>query len=304
MVDATDHGARRRLMATAFSKTYLRQNWEGIVRDKIRLAVTKMKEEARQLGKMDVLKWWTLMTTDVATHLMFGESFHMIEQGKKDEYIRVLEMALQGGGIGSELPLVRAIGQYLPFEPSRTLFGGRHYLQEKAHIAVKNAYAPGNEKDLFAHMIHEAEKGLHLDETDVELEAGALIIAGSDTTAVSLTYLVWCVLSRPELTGLLCTELKQLPQGYCDRDLEALPVLNAVIEETVRLYGAAPGGMPRQKPTEPEYLGGHLIPAGQRSQLRLTHYIVTPGSFPILSCEFSMINNTGEGRLISELLQV
>lgn len=171
-------------------------------------------------------------------------------------------MALQGGGIGAELPLVRAVGQYLPFEPFRTLFGGNHYLQEKAQIAVKNAYAPGNEKNLFAHMIHEAEKGVNLDETDVELEAAALIVAGSDTTAVSLTYLVWCVLSRPELTDWLCTELKQLPEEYCDRDLEDLPILNAVIEETLRLYGAAPGGMPRQKPAGPEYLGGHLIPAG------------------------------------------
>lgn len=82
MVDAKDHGARRRLMARAFSKTYLRQNWEGIVRDKIRLTVTKMEEESEGVGKMNALKWWTLMTTDVATHLMFGESFHMIEQGK------------------------------------------------------------------------------------------------------------------------------------------------------------------------------------------------------------------------------
>ena len=82
MVDAKAHAARRRLMARAFSKTYLRHNWEGIVRDKIRLAVTKMEGESSGMGKMDALKWWTLMTTDVATHLMFGESFHMIEEGK------------------------------------------------------------------------------------------------------------------------------------------------------------------------------------------------------------------------------
>lgn len=82
MVDAKDHGARRRLMARAFSKTYLRQHWESVVREKTRLSLTKLVEESQEGGKADLLKWWTLMATDVATHLMFGESFHMIEQGK------------------------------------------------------------------------------------------------------------------------------------------------------------------------------------------------------------------------------
>ncbi|KAK5053854.1 hypothetical protein LTR84_001816 [Exophiala bonariae] len=262
MVDAKDHGARRRLMARAFSKTYLRQHWEGVVREKVRLCITKLLEESNGVGKANILKWWTLMTTDVATHLMFGESFHMIEQGKKDEYIRILEIALMGGGIGAELPLVRAIGKHLPFEPFKTLFGGNKYIMEKAQTAVNNAYAADGEKNLFAHIIHEAGKGEQLDEIDVKLEAGALIVAGSDTTAVTLTYLVWCVLSSPELSASLCAELKGLPVDYSDRDLEDLPVLSAVIEETLRLYGAAPGGIPRQKPNGPEYLGGYLIPAG------------------------------------------
>lgn len=181
---------------------------------------------------------------------------------KKDEYIRILELSLQGGGIGAELPLVRWVGKRLPFEPFRTLFGGNDYILKKAQIAVNNAYAAGGEKNLFAPIILEAEKGVHLDETDVKLEAGGLIVAGSDTTAVSLTYLVWCILSRPELSELLCKELAQLSDDYSDRDLEDLPVLNAAIEESLRLYGAAPGGIPRQRPSGPEDLGGYLIPAG------------------------------------------
>lgn len=169
---------------------------------------------------------------------------------------------MMGGGIGAELPLVRAIGKHMPFEPFKTLFGGNKYLMKKAQIAVNNAYAADGEKNLFAHMIHEAGKGVQLDELDVKLEAGALIVAGSDTTAVSLTYLVWCVLSRPEVAASLSIELRRLPDDYSDRDLEDLPVLSAIIEETLRLYGAAPGGIPRQKPSGPEYLGGYLIPPG------------------------------------------
>ena len=82
MVDSKAHGVRRKLLARAFSKTYLRQHWEGVVRGKASLAVDKMRAESGKEGSTDMLKWWTLMATDVATHLMFGDSFHMIEEGK------------------------------------------------------------------------------------------------------------------------------------------------------------------------------------------------------------------------------
>ncbi len=82
MSDPKVHGARRRLLARGFSKTYLRQNWEEVVREKIRLTVSKIKDESTENGFANILKWWTLMATDVAVHLMFGESFRMLEQGK------------------------------------------------------------------------------------------------------------------------------------------------------------------------------------------------------------------------------
>jgi cytochrome P450 len=180
---------------------------------------------------------------------------------QKDEYINVLESALKGGGIGAELPLVRAIGRYLPFEVCRTLFAANTYLVQKAAVAVTNADA-GGEKTPFAHIMREADKGEKLDDLDLKLEASGLIVAGSDTTAISLTYLVWAVLSRPDLTRMLQQEVGVLPDDYTDGHLEELPLLNAVIEETLRLYGAAPGGLPRAVPPGGVHLGGFFLPGG------------------------------------------
>jgi hypothetical protein len=59
----------------------LRQNWESVIREKVELAVAKIKDDAKR-GDADVLKWWTFMTTDVMGHLSFGESFHMLELGE------------------------------------------------------------------------------------------------------------------------------------------------------------------------------------------------------------------------------
>lgn len=86
MKDPKDHARRRKLLARAFSKSELRQHCEAIVMEKVKLAVSKMRDEA-SAGVADALKWWTLMATDVSVHLMFGESFHMIEKGRvRDAY--------------------------------------------------------------------------------------------------------------------------------------------------------------------------------------------------------------------------
>ncbi|KAK3068759.1 hypothetical protein LTR53_013422 [Teratosphaeriaceae sp. CCFEE 6253] len=111
-------------------------------------------------------------------------------------------------------------------------------------------------------MMAEAGKGERLDDRDVEIEATNLIVAGTDTTAVSLTYLVYAVLSDPALQRGLVAEVSGLPETYSDANLESLPVLSAVIEETLRLYGAAPGMLPRAVPPSGIALGDFFLPPG------------------------------------------
>ncbi|OQE12795.1 hypothetical protein PENFLA_c062G09343 [Penicillium flavigenum] len=94
------------------------------------------------------------------------------------------------------------------------------------------------------------------------IEAGNLIVAGSDTTAVTLTYLIWVILSHPSLRLQIEKELISLGDDYDEADLESLPVLNATITETLRLYGAAPGSLPRTVPEGGVTLSGFYIPAG------------------------------------------
>ena len=64
---------------------------------------------------------------------------------EKTEYIQKLEMALQGGGIGAELPLFRILGKRLPFQPFINLFQANSFITSRAEMAVANAEA-GEEK--------------------------------------------------------------------------------------------------------------------------------------------------------------
>jgi cytochrome P450 len=81
MRDLKAHALRRKLFARAFSKSFLRQNWEPLVLEKVQLAMRQIKGELQQ-GSCDVMKWFLLLAGDVSTHLMFGESFHTLESGE------------------------------------------------------------------------------------------------------------------------------------------------------------------------------------------------------------------------------
>ncbi|KAF7197679.1 Cytochrome P450 monooxygenase, partial [Pseudocercospora fuligena] len=265
MTDGKSHAARRKLLARGFSKSNIRQNWEGVMRQKVVLAVDKIRDEAaRNGGMVDVLKWWTFMASDVSSHLILGEDFHTLERGEVNDYMRILTKALRGAGIGAELPLLRSIGQRLPFQFTQKLWNTNEFLDDYAKVAVRNMQQSGQSKNVFANISAEAEKGDigTLDLRDVELEASALFVAGTDTTAVSLSYVIYAVLARPDLRRRLEAEVAELPDNFQDADLEKLPLLHAVIEETLRLYGAAPGMLPRVVPAGGFDMGDYYIPQG------------------------------------------
>ena len=102
------------------------------------------------------------------------------------------------------------------------------------------------------------------------------LAAGFDTSGITLTYLVHEVSQRPALQSALRAELLTLspplvaasaPVLPDPRALDALPLLHAVLWETLRLHPAIPGPQPRVTPAGGCALGpdpGFCVPAGVR----------------------------------------
>ncbi|EKG21352.1 Cytochrome P450 [Macrophomina phaseolina MS6] len=112
---------------------------------------------------------------------------------------------------------------------------------EFARKAVTNSRQRGTAGagNIFTGILAEAEKSEStVSDLVLEREARSLIVAGTDTTALSLTFLVWSVLSRPELHRDLLSELREAESncvadecggaGFSDEQLEQLPLLTAV----------------------------------------------------------------------------
>jgi cytochrome P450 len=81
MVDTKEHGPRRKLLSRPFSRSFLVEHWEPIVKEKVELCISQIKKDAEK-GCADVFKWWMLLASDVSAHLAFGESFRMLHTGE------------------------------------------------------------------------------------------------------------------------------------------------------------------------------------------------------------------------------
>lgn len=106
-----------------------------------------------------------------------------------------------------------------------------------------------------------------LSDMDIASECADHLLAGIDTTADSMMFLVWA-LSLPHNLHFQEKLREEVSRVHADhrgiskpKDLTPLPYLNAVIRETLRLYAPLPGFEPRTSPVD-TVIDGYHIPAG------------------------------------------
>lgn len=93
-------------------------------------------------------------------------------------------------------------------------------------------------------------------------------VASIETSRISLTYMEWELSRRPELQRTLRKELLTLSpplfQGQATlpdpRSIDALPLLNAILKEVLRLYPPSPATLTRVIPPSGTTIEGYFIP--------------------------------------------
>jgi cytochrome P450 len=167
--------------------------------------------------------------------------------------------------IALSFPSLYSMAKHLPLIGRARLFHAHKALLSKGQAAVANSrHAASSENaNLFSKVLALADQDDgRLQDLDMCVEAGSFMVAGTDTTSNTLTYLVWAVLSSPSLQELLEKEVAEIEDPLTDAELEKLPILHGVVEETLRLYGAAPTPLPRIVPDGGAILGNYQLPGG------------------------------------------
>ncbi|KND89234.1 putative sterigmatocystin biosynthesis P450 monooxygenase [Tolypocladium ophioglossoides CBS 100239] len=261
------HRRRRRLLAGPMSESSLK-SLIPTVNGRVELAVDKISAEMKALGYADVCKWWLFMTTDTIGELTFGDSFRMLELGRKNDYAHELEQIGLMAAIRSTFPTLVRLSHAMPFLPvvARTVEASRNMSRYASESLERYrglvAASPDLVQQTLFTKVFQAEDEDKLTFDEIRNEAQSYIVAGSDTTANSLTYLTWSVCRNPGIRDALVKELRTLPEAYTESQLRDLPFLNLVIDEALRLYPAAPFVLPRSVPPGGAELAGYWLKEG------------------------------------------
>ncbi|KAJ4300753.1 hypothetical protein N0V90_002841 [Kalmusia sp. IMI 367209] len=251
------HARYRRLLGGPMSESGLR-SVEQIVDAKVTLAVNRLGREMEEKGYANCMKWWLFMATDIIGM-------------QKTEYALDLERLAPTIGIITTFPTIYYTARRLHLPLFRSTITRVNRLRSYAQQSIQRydrtvAANPQNAKPTLLTKLFIAnekdEETMSQDETVGN--AQAFIVAGSDTTAHSATFLTW-VLCKPENAAMkakLVAELATLPESFHNDDLKRLPYLDGVIHETLRLYAAAPAGLPRDVPQGGCEVDGVWMPEG------------------------------------------
>jgi cytochrome P450 len=103
----------------------------------------------------------------------------------------------------------------------------------------------------------------HVTERGIVDELTNLIFAGTDTTSNTLTYLFWDLANNPEWQLRLRQELRDAVDDTADleyKTISELPVLEAVVQESLRLRPVSPGSLQRLTPESGGVINGIVVP--------------------------------------------
>ncbi|KAI5860389.1 putative cytochrome P450 [Durotheca rogersii] len=268
--DVDYHRRLRRLLAAEFSESGLAVH-RPAVDAKVQLTIQRMAEEMEERGVVDVYRWFLYMATDVIGELSFGSSFQMLETKEENQYIRDLKLVGFAGGVRSTFPFLTWVNKFVPLPVLSVGTSVRERMRGYASESLARHYrlAAGGEgagagaaRPTLLSKLYRAAGEDALSFGELRESATVYITAGSDTTTNTLTYLVWAVCARPDVRARLLAELRALPPAFEDPDLRRLPYLDRLLTETLRLFSAAPAGLPRRVPPAGARLAGRWLPPG------------------------------------------
>jgi len=255
------HEKRRRVWAPAFSEKAVR-DYETRIGGYTDLLVNKVA--ARKGQPIDTRLWFNLYSFDAMALLAFGKDYRMLEKGEKHWALDLLDEGMQ--------PLAFFLPGWM-FRLLTKIPGAAAGFQKVVKFCVdelswrvQNAGEADKKgsSDMMSWIL-KAYQGVDRPDKDPMLRADArlIIVAGSDTTAATFTYLFYHLAKNPEFVEKLREELRPLVSGtWSDKDINQAQYLNGCINEALRMHPPVPSGVQRQMPPQGMEVDRRHVPGG------------------------------------------
>lgn len=217
-------------------------------------------------GAQDLNRFFNYTSFDLISELSFGDSFGCLGKADYHPFVKLF-----WGGV-KVVPFLHA-AYYYNLMPVMRFFTPKHLVKarkESAQYAYDKVNKRLAKKDStrrdFWHYIAQGEQDTGVLAMEEKHNLGAnLIFAGSETTATTLSGCAYLMLKNKRCYEAFVREVRSTFKD--EKDITILSVaelkyLQAVINETLRVYNAVPGSFPRVVPTGGETIDGRVIPAG------------------------------------------
>ena len=262
IVPVKEHAARRKHFSKAFSQQNLNE-WESAIKTKIAFRIAAMRNEGGGGKDVDILAQFKAIATEVVIELCYGESTDAEQASTRNalaQSIRNELLLLQSERAQNMAFYLRYLPRLLPRLIVKK-FIPRSITQPKLQLWKSDEE---HKQTILSKALADNEAGLEgaLPWLIIVKEAIAFLVAGTDTTAVTATYLIWAILRHPKVHARLAEELSQLPPEFTITQVQSLLYLHCVIRETLRLYGAVSTGLPRRTPKGGCQVGDVFVPEG------------------------------------------
>ncbi|KAF2757126.1 cytochrome p450 monooxygenase [Pseudovirgaria hyperparasitica] len=256
-----EHSRRRKIWDKAFNSKNIRE-YEPRVTGHTEQLLTQIERLHNE--PINVTDWFNFYSFDVMGDLSFGKSFGMLQEGVVHYFMKALHGFMKVVGIFSRMGYVFPIFRMTPVLNAEDKKFWR-FVVDETEGRRKN---PPSRPDIMSWLLEEYEqKKSHTYQERVNLygDSQLIIVAGSDTTAATLTTLFFELSQHPKVQQALQQEIDQLfDDAGADvidaQSLSKLSYLNAVIQETLRLHPPVPSGLQRVTPYGGVEIAGTFIP--------------------------------------------
>ncbi|CAL8574905.1 hypothetical protein XPA_000851 [Xanthoria parietina] len=263
------HTRIRKHFAHAFSDTALLEQ-EPLLTQYFDLLIARLEEQISGPcnGRVNITAYYNFTTFDIIGHFMFGEPFGCLQSGEYHPWISTIFAAIKYFGV------LRFIATYpilelnlkalLKVVPSLSAKRDEHFrfAIEKIENHLQNRT---ESKDFLSYLLSRVDdRGLSRDEI---VDSGrTLILAGSETTATMLSGLTYHLLRNPTVLHRVQSEVRAAFQNQDEITLRSvsktglLPYMEAVIQESFRMYPPVPAILPRITGSGGAIIDGNFVP--------------------------------------------
>ncbi|KAF2021455.1 cytochrome P450 monooxygenase-like protein [Aaosphaeria arxii CBS 175.79] len=269
--DEETHSRMRKTMSHAFSDKALREQ-EYLVQELIDQLIQRLHEKVEEKNPvLDITRWYNYTTFDIVTDLTFGESLHCLRDRGTNPWIDMVFSAPKAIGTLAtrrKYPIFDYYDRFTAFfsDNSKTVSQRIAFFKLVTTKVEERIAKQTDRPDFMTHILKNngiGEKALTRPE--IVANSALLLVAGSETTATTLSGATWLMLKNPEVYKKVVAEVRSRftsQDQITMEEVNKLEYLIVMFQEAFRYYPPVPTGFPRIVPPGGDRISGFYIPEG------------------------------------------